>query len=363
MLRRSLLAGVGAAALLRAAGVARAAAPARPRILAWLRLNGRRTRDQWRRELGELREAGVDEILAQVFPSTHARYASALLPVQRPVLADLLPAARAHGLRVHAWMHALRCNVPTVLAAHADWYAVSRAGLSSHAHPPYTAHYRWLCPTRPEVREFLARIAAELAAYPEVDGVHLDFIRHPDVFLPPRLARKRGLAGLVEPPPEYDFCYCAVCRAAFQAAHGEDPQALPDVATNAAWARFRRDRLSELVAEIKRWIGCRTLSAAVFPTPALARAMVRQDWDAWPLDAVMPMIYHRGYEQPLAWIETAAREGVEALGGRAPLYAGLLLSSFPARDLPAAIRHASAAGAAGVCLFNLAPRHHRLLRA
>ncbi|MBA3549138.1 MAG: hypothetical protein H0T76_21920 [Nannocystis sp.] len=41
-----------------------------------------------------------------------------------------------------------------------------------------------------------------------------------------------------------------------------------------------------------------------------------------PLDTVMPMIYHRGYDQPLAWIETAARVGVTALGGRDALQRG-----------------------------------------
>lgn len=362
MLRRSLLVGAGVSALTGVSAISWAARPAGagagPRLLAWLRLNERRSAEEWRRALGALRDAGIDEIVAQVFPSTHALYASKLLPMKRAVLEDLLPAARAHGLRVHAWMHALRCNVPSVMRDHPEWYSVSRAGRSSLTHPPYTEHYRWLCPTRPEVRAFVGSVAAELANYSEVDGVHLDFIRHPDVFLPPRLAAKRGLEAVTTPLPQYDFCYCEVCRAGFRAAHGEDPGRLADAATNAAWERFRLDRLTEVVAHIRRWTGCRTLSAAVFPTPALARRNVRQDWSAWPLDAVMPMIYHRGYARPLAWIEAAAREGVDALAGRIPLYAGLLLSSFPTRELPAAIRAATAGGAAGVTLFNLAAKHY-----
>ena len=104
MLRRSLLVGAGVTALTGVTAISWASRPAGagPRLLAWLRLNERRSAEEWRRALGALRDAGIDEIVAQVFPSTHALYASKLLPMKRAVLEDLLPAARALQQRLLA---------------------------------------------------------------------------------------------------------------------------------------------------------------------------------------------------------------------------------------------------------------------
>jgi len=363
--RRQFGIGLGAMAVSGLAGASQVRK--KPRILAWLRLNKSRTKDGWKRRMEALRKAGVDEVVVQAFPSSHALYASRIVPVKRRELERLVPAARAQGMAVHAWMHVMRCNVERIAAEHPDWFGVSREGKSTATDPPYTKHYKFLCPTRPEPRAFLGSIAAELAGFEGIAGVHLDFIRHPDVFLPPRLARKRGLGEVTVARPEFDFCYCEVCRQAFEAAHGTDPLKLKKPATDPSWERFRLDTMTAVVTELKaaaRRANAQTrLTAAVFPTPTLARRMVRQDWDRWPLDGVMPMIYQRGYDQKLPWIETASREGVTALAGRnIPLYAGLLLSSFPAADLPKAIQYAMKGGAAGVCLFNLRDKHLPLLR-
>lgn len=41
------------------------------------------------------------------------------------------------------------------------------------------------------------------------------------------------------------------------------------------------------------------ITAAVFATPSLARQLVRQAWDKWPVDAVFPMLYHNFYQPPI----------------------------------------------------------------
>ena len=49
---------------------------------------------------------------------------------------------------------------------------------------PYVAYYKFMCPTRQPVRRQLEKQLRELARLKGVAGVHLDYIRYPDVILP-----------------------------------------------------------------------------------------------------------------------------------------------------------------------------------
>ena len=73
----------------------------------------------------------------------------------------------------------------------------------------------------------------------------------------------------------------------------------------------------------------------------------------WPLDAVFPMLYHNFYLEDVEWIGRAAREGVQALQGRVPLYAGLFVPRLSPAELRNAISLTRVAGASGVALFSL----------
>ncbi len=97
------------------------------------------------------------------------------------------------------------------------------------------------------------------------------------------------------------------------------------------------------------------ISAAVFPTPTIARRLVRQAWDEWPLDRFFPMLYQGFYLEDIPWIGDGVRESVAALGARGgrPLYAGLYLPSLDPAGLAEAVVEARTAGAAGVSLFEM----------
>jgi hypothetical protein len=102
------------------------------------------------------------------------------------------------------------------------------------------------------------------------------------------------------------------------------------------------------------------ISAAVFPTPAIARRLVRQSWDEWPVDAVFPMLYHTFYEEGLSWIGACVQEGSTAMESRAGnpnpparLMAGLYLPSLDADERISAAGIARESGAHGVSLFEL----------
>jgi hypothetical protein len=107
------------------------------------------------------------------------------------------------------------------------------------------------------------------------------------------------------------------------------------------------------------------ITAAVFPTPEIAKRIVRQDWVNWPLDAVCPMIYHGFYSEGVKWIGDAVAEGVSALHGKFPLYAGLFLPDFKDNDadIREGIRLALENGAAGVSIFgSVSPSLLQILR-
>lgn len=264
-------------------------------------------------------------------------------------------AAHAEGLVLHRWLWTLnRSGDRTVRDEHPEWFSVSRDGKSSLTDPPYVGYYQWLCPTRRPVREYLAGVVGEVAATPGVDAVHLDYVRHPDVILPRNLWETYGLVQDHE-MARFDFCYCEVCRERFERETGRDPLAIADPSSDVEWRRFRWSMVTETVQVLARAVRARgkAISAAVFPTPAIARALVRQEWDRWPLDVAFPMLYHSFYREPVEWIEGATAEGVAALPTAVPLVAGLYLPDLAPETLGAAIRAARRGGASGVAFFEL----------
>jgi hypothetical protein len=96
----------------------------------------------------------------------------------------------------------------------------------------------------------------------------------------------------------------------------------------------------------------KTISAAVFPTPEIAKRIVRQDWTNWNLDAICPMIYHGFYKEDTSWIGDAVAEGVKGINGKFPMYAGLYMPDFKNEaEIKSAVEGAMQNGAAGVSIF------------
>ncbi|MED5413924.1 MAG: family 10 glycosylhydrolase, partial [Candidatus Latescibacterota bacterium] len=224
--------------------------------------------DEYSRRFERLKRAGIDAILPEIFNNRQAFWGSEHLPVVAPVLERLIPLAHATDIEVHAWSHIMTCNVPDVMETHPEWYDVNRKGESARDKPAYVDYYRFMCPSRPGVQQFLQQRMRELAAIDGLDGIHLDYIRFPDVILAEALQPKYDLVQDSE-FPEYDYCYCDVCRAGFKAAHGLDPLVdLKDPPANEAWFQYRCDLISRLVNEdlipIGRAAG-KQMTAAVFP--------------------------------------------------------------------------------------------------
>jgi uncharacterized lipoprotein YddW (UPF0748 family) len=163
--------------------------------------------------------------------------------------------------------------------------------------PPDRAYYRmgtpavWLDPAAIGLAERLAATFAELVTrYPELDGLHFDYIRYPDVL--PFAPGSRFGVGL-------DFGHGASTRALFREQTGLEA---PDAKTHAnadAWDAWRRDQLTALVASLRSAArGARPgleISAAVIPFADRAYLSLLQDWRRWLEDGLLefavPMAY------------------------------------------------------------------------
>ncbi len=261
--------------------------------------------------------------------------------------------AKKLGLEAHRWNWTMNRGDKNILQNHPEWYAVSREGKSCATHPPYVGYYRWLCPSKPEVLNFLMNEAEQILAKEYVDGLHLDYIRFCDVVLPLNLWKQYHVDQRTE-LAEFDFCYCETCRSKYRSQTGKDPLDLKYPDEVLSWRLFRYEAINHVVNQLatvakkhNKWI-----TAAVFPTPEVARRNVRQDWTNWDLNAVFPMIYHGFYQEDVKWIGDAVKEGVHFLHGKFPIYAGLFLPDFKnMEELAQGIQYAINNGAAGISIF------------
>jgi uncharacterized lipoprotein YddW (UPF0748 family) len=262
------------------------------------------------------------------------------------------PISEQAGIQLHAWRWTM--NRGEYMKEHPEWYTVNRLGQSVVDKPPYVGYYRWLCPSRPEVKELLIKDYSALSEIPGVRGVHLDYVRYCDIFLPVGLLPNYNLVQDFE-MPEYDYCYCPLCRGTFKQKFGYDPMEKEDPSKDLSWHQFRLDQLVTVVQGIAEAIHNKgsIITAAVFPTPEMSRRMVRQDWARFNLDAYLPMLYHQFYLKPADWIGESVAEIRKEIGRDVPVYPGLMINprTFTPEVLAKTMKQIKEAGGQGISAF------------
>jgi len=275
-------------------------------------------------------------------------------------------ACHSNGMEFHAWTvnnMLTSAYSPEFREEHRDWLAVNRNGQTGLEFPLW-GRQTWWCPTSDGyLNHYLRRWESlvDLGA----DGLHFDFIRYPDIW-----DYEDGRA--IERPevPDYSFCYCPRCRRRFKEEVGVDPMDVPLDPGNELylkWTRWRMDVITQVVKTIREETDIRLkLSAAVFPTPDIARTVVLQDWPSFAdqLDFICTMIYTpKQWGRPITWIKDATQEGLAemkgssaeapAKAGKCAYYAGF---GYPMRqhtpeDLRTGILSAAEGGADGAVVF------------
>jgi hypothetical protein len=322
-------------------------------VYAWLGGPGNATDEEIRTNFTDLKNKGVIGLLYNGGhdPETYKRVGGI---------------AHELGLEFQTW-------IPTMIQGEnpklpPDLYAWNGLGESAWDKPAYADYYKFLCPNREEVYLFLEDLYLKIASLEEVDGIHLDYIRYPDVILARGLWDKYGLV-MDREYPQYDYCYCDHCVEGFKEQSGIDIRSVEDPAEVEQWKKYRYDLITGIVNRLTIAVHAsgKVISAAVFPGPnSVARKIVRQEWDKWNLDAFYPMNYNDFYLEDTRWIGEVCKEGVTALENKKPLYSGLFICPKPEtksqqadpenhgllpEELEDAIRESMENGAAGVCLF------------
>ncbi len=307
----------------------------------WITADASRTDSSYVSEFKKYKENGLDAVLINT--NTDPK-----------LLARLVPIAKKEGLEVHAWIMAMNRPGDSLALQHRDWYAVSREGKSCFDTRPYVDYYQWLCPTRKESRQHVLNLVEGLAKVEGITSVHLDYIRFCDIFLPVGLLPKYNLVQNTE-LPQFDFCYCDVCVAEFMKNHHRDPRKMEHPEIDMEWKQFRLNKIKSVVDEAYKIAHKynKELSAAVFPYPEMADHMVRQRWDKWNIDQVLPMIYNHFYNEGTDWIGFATAQGIKDLANKkTELHTGIYVPPLSAKELKEAIEQSKANGAKGVAFFD-----------
>jgi uncharacterized lipoprotein YddW (UPF0748 family) len=207
----------------------------------------------------------------------------------------------------------------------------------------------WLDPAVPGVAERLSATFVELVrGYPELDGIHFDYIRYADTL--PFAPGTRFGVGL-------GFGFGEPSRARFQAETGLVAPFGSSLANADRFDDWRREKLTELVAQLATTAraarpGLR-VSAAVIADRERAYRVDQQNWlgwlDAGHLDFAVPMLYTRDPVLLRYGVETYA-----GLGSKRELWVGLgswLFASSPERAVEQ-LRVASAAPNLSTALFS-----------
>jgi uncharacterized lipoprotein YddW (UPF0748 family) len=269
--------------------------------------------------LARAERLGATDLFVQTYRGGRAFYRAAEFVERSPsvqaegidVLEQLIEAAHARGFRVHAWVNVLslstRRDATFIRDLGPSSILVDRVGRSLLEYPdfdlpePDRRFYRmgtrglYLDPAIPAVRERIVATFSDLVArYPTLDGLHMDYIRHPGVL--PFIPGSRFGVGL-------DFGYGRESRALYRAETGHpDPiegTKAGHVRRGSDWDTWRRDKVTLMVEEIAQ--ATRALrpelvvSAAVIAYVDRAYLSLAQDWRGWlesgALDLAMPMIY------------------------------------------------------------------------
>ncbi len=306
---------------------------------------------------------GFNALFVQVRGRGDAYYNSTLEPraeelANQPLsfdpLAYAISLAHANGIQVHAWLNTdyvwgagrKPYSPAHIVNTHPDWLMRDVNGNYSLKGTDQ-CEGAFTSPANPAVRQHIHDVFLEVARKYDIDGIHFDYIRYPNVNYDYSDAAVNGFKAYMD-----------------QRLNSAERQRLAQggrlayiKAYSGEWVNWRRDQVTDLVASIshdvkaiKPWV---IVSAAVFADYKEAYSSKGQDWKAWLkqglLDVVVPMAYGSSTDLVAKQIqdaENAARDSHRFC------YAGLGSWHITPDSTEAKIESARAAGAQGVVLFS-----------
>ncbi len=295
------------------------------------------------------------------YRSRVAPRAESLSETEFDPLALIVEEGHRAGLEVHAWVNMYLAWHPTeqrpeskghIFLRHPEWFMRSADGIDMGRVEldgvdlvKRGVEGRYLSPGNPEVRTHLLKVIEEIVENYDIDGIHMDYVRYPNIhydYNPAVSAEFRRRFGF--DPAEWTR-------------NKEEPRGEKGASDRMeVWEKWRSEQVSVLVGRVQELIArlkpAVRLSAAVKPDIKSAYTQHGQDWIGWSnrglVDFVVPMFYV-GSTEEIELQMTEARKRVK--NGR--LYAGIGIWNQEADDTVTQIDIARRAGFQGVVLFSV----------
>jgi peptidoglycan/xylan/chitin deacetylase (PgdA/CDA1 family) len=253
---------------------------------AWINLSG--GPHSARQTAEDLKAAGISQaFLMAKDPEGNRHFAiGAPQPGKDDPFGQMLRHLKEAGVRVHAWLPVL--SDPKMAQSHPELAMIGRDGKPSPD---------WLSPSNPDARAHIVETIRTLIANYEIDGIHLDYLRYPDL--------------------EHDYGTAAL--EGFEAWSGLRHVAVQSLLTENynRWTDWRAQEIARLAATIREEMRRATdrkivLSAALIGDAALNYRSVEKYGQSYSdlaphLDWVIPMAYFHGDRQPVEWIGRVVR--------------------------------------------------------
>jgi len=247
----------------------------------------------------------------------------------RDPLAELTKMGRKHGLRIHAWIctyaegehSALRKKHPEIQGIQIPQRASTDA--------------KFACTARPEVKQYIKDIGAELVDNYDIEAVHFDYVR---------------TTG--------SFCYCEVCRAKCLELLGCDlmgtaPWRPPQ---SELWHEWRCANITEVVAAVaqRAHAAGKHVSAAVcpgYPTVVMEQA---QNWIEWLRAGHLDWAYPMNYNSLDRVVADYTRCHVAVAPDASRIWEGLYFNSqYPPEKMERQVRSVAECGTGGMVVFEI----------
>ncbi|MFC1583716.1 glycoside hydrolase family 10 protein [Candidatus Neomarinimicrobiota bacterium] len=315
-------------------------------------------------------ESGFNHVFVQIRGRGDAYYNSLLIPRSSRIREqDFDPLAyaisRGHelGLNIHAWVTTYllwSARTPPEIKNHVyrmypEWLEVDAEGnaqvdvdLSAPRNSTFEGIF--LSPVHPEVNGYLQAVFTEILLKYDIDGLHLDYCRFPDL----------------------DYGYNAEGLGVFQSRYGFDPReihafaAQQDAAHSSdeinrkleIWSKYRQQKISDLMTAMHAVITLSgkeaLLTAAVKPDARVARYKYGQDWTQWLrkgiIDYAFPMNYTPEMDTYIENINIMTDSLSHQLQKRVVM--GVATYNQDAQATADKIRLARIYGFQGVCIFS-----------
>ncbi len=288
-------------------------------------------------------QGGFDTLFVQVYRGDKAWFDSSVADASPFVenrsrmggdpLEQLIQRAHQRGIKIHAWVNTLTLSqnerAPVLKKFGTDILTLDqhgRSALGKKRKEGLDGFYQkedqlFLEPGDPRVKEHLRAIILEIATkYPELDGIHFDYIRYPAAppFIPGSRFNSVGLS--------YGYGPKNVER--FRQAAGIDPLFVDGKPEESlAWDQWKRDQvtglLRDLAAEAKKRNPRLQISCAVIAALDRGYGSAGQDWGLWLEQGIADFVVLMNYSIDPRWVPLACRSAIGVAGDPQKIAVGL----------------------------------------